>query len=143
MIAIAIEATRVTLIQILLNPASAASTASPDARPAAPAIQTGMTPLKSLYFFAPAGLAINLFFLVVLEGLPAIQAIPDLGAWTILSNASLTFALNLSAVMLIGVSAMVLSLSKIIKDILMVVGPVFLMGENVRRPFALSLHFRG
>ncbi|BGO91694.1 hypothetical protein NBRC10512_008142 [Rhodotorula toruloides] len=131
MVAIAIEATRVTLIQILLNPSSAATTASPDSRPPAPAIAAGMSPLKSLYFFAPAGLAINIFFLLVLEGLPAIRAIHKLGAWTILSNASLTFALNLSAVMLIGVSAMVLSLSKIIKDILMVVGPVLLMGENL------------
>lgn len=134
MVAIAIEATRVTLIQILLNPSSAATTASPDSRPPAPAIAAGMSPLKSLYFFAPAGLAINIFFLLVLEGLPAIRAIHKLGAWTILSNASLTFALNLSAVMLIGVSAMVLSLSKIIKDILMVVGPVLLMGENVGLP---------
>ncbi|GEM09880.1 triose phosphate/3-phosphoglycerate/phosphate translocator [Rhodotorula toruloides] len=131
MVAIVIEATRVTLIQMLLNPTSTSSTPSPNSRPPAPAIQSGMSPLKSLYFFAPAGLAINFFFLLVLEGMPAIRAIPALGAWTILSNASLTFALNLSAVMLIGVSAMVLSLSKIIKDILMVVGPVLLMGESL------------
>ncbi|BGP40397.1 hypothetical protein JCM10450v2_004380 [Rhodotorula kratochvilovae] len=129
MIAIAVEATRVTLIQILLSPSSA--TANPDAPPIAPAIATGMTPLKSLYFFAPTCLAINAFFLLVLEGLPALRDIPRLGAWTILSNSSMTLALNLSAVMLIGLSAMVLSLSKIVKDILMVILPVLLMGERL------------
>ncbi|GAA6047426.1 hypothetical protein JCM3770_001299 [Rhodotorula araucariae] len=130
MIAIAVEATRVTLIQILLSPSSATA-ANPDAPPVAPAIATGMSPLKSLYFFAPTCLAINAVFLVALEGLPALRQVPRLGAWTVLSNSSMTLALNLSAVMLIGLSAMVLSLSKIVKDILMVILPVLLMGERL------------
>jgi len=130
MCAIAVEATRVTLIQLLLSPSAASS--SPNAPPVAPAIATGMSPLKSLFFFAPTCLAFNLVALVVLEGMPALRAIPQLGAWTILSNSGLTLALNLSAVMLIGLSAMVLGLSKVVKDVLMVVLPVLLMGESVR-----------
>ncbi|GAA5893570.1 hypothetical protein JCM8208_000831 [Rhodotorula glutinis] len=133
MCAIAIEATRVTLIQILLSPTSSSSSSSdPNAAPpVAGALSTGMTPLKSLYFFAPTCLALNATFLFALEGLEALRAIPGLGAWTLLSNCALTLALNLSAVALIGLSAMVLSLSKIVKDILMVVLPVVLMGENL------------
>ncbi|TNY24720.1 hypothetical protein DMC30DRAFT_370727 [Rhodotorula diobovata] len=129
MCAIAVEATRVTLIQLLLSPSAASS--SPNAPPVAPAIATGMSPLKSLFFFAPTCLAFNLVALVVLEGMPALRAIPQLGAWTILSNSGLTLALNLSAVMLIGLSAMVLGLSKVVKDVLMVVLPVLLMGESL------------
>jgi len=135
MVAIAIEATRVTLIQILLSPPSPSSSggpSDPNAPTVAGAISTGMSPLKSLYFFAPTCLALNSAALVALEGLPALRAIPALGAFTILSNSGLTLLLNLSAVALIGISAMVLSLSKIVKDILMVALPVVLMGENVR-----------
>lgn len=134
MVAIAIEATRVTLIQILLSPPSPSlsSSSDPNAPTVAGAISTGMSPLKSLYFFAPTCLALNSAALVALEGLPALRAIPALGAVTILSNSGLTLLLNLSAVALIGISAMVLSLSKIVKDILMVALPVVLMGENVR-----------
>ncbi|GAA5833825.1 hypothetical protein JCM9279_001635 [Rhodotorula babjevae] len=131
MVAIAIEATRVTLIQILLSPPSPSSSSDPNAAHVAGAISTGMTPLKSLYFFAPTCLAINSAALVALEGLEALRAIPALGAVTLLSNCALTLALNLSAVALIGVSAMVLSLSKVVKDVLMVALPVVLMGENL------------
>ncbi|GJN90762.1 hypothetical protein Rhopal_003776-T1 [Rhodotorula paludigena] len=127
MVAIAVEATRVTLIQILLSPTSTA----PDGAPAAPAIATGMSPLKTLYFFAPACLAINAVFLVALEGWPALRAIPSIGLGTILSNAALTLLLNLSSTMLIGISAMVLSLAKIVKDVLLVVAPVLLLGESL------------
>ncbi|GAA5872212.1 hypothetical protein JCM3774_002297 [Rhodotorula dairenensis] len=136
MTAIAIEATRVTLIQILLTPPPTprlgedAAAAAPTA-PLAPALATGMSPLKSLYFFAPAGLAVNLVFLVLVEGLPALRAIPRLGVLQILGNASLTFALNLSSIMLIGISAMVIGLAKIFKDVLMVVLPVVLLGESL------------
>ncbi|POY70452.1 hypothetical protein BMF94_6520 [Rhodotorula taiwanensis] len=131
MTAIAIEATRVTLIQILLTPPAAPQPGEPAPAPLAPALATGMSPLKSLYFFAPAGLAVNLVFLVAVEGMPAVRAIPQLGLLTILGNASLTFALNLSSIMLIGISAMVMGLAKIFKDVLMVVLPVFFLGENL------------
>ncbi|GAA5947269.1 hypothetical protein JCM3775_003943, partial [Rhodotorula graminis] len=130
MVAIAIEATRVTLIQILLSPASSGPS-DPNAARVAGALSTGMSPLKSLYFFAPTCLALNATVLVLFEGSPALRAIPALGAWTIVTNSALTLALNFSAVMLISLSAMVLSLSKIVKDILMVALPVVLLGENL------------
>lgn len=117
------------LIQIVLRPSSVHAS-SPSRNPSPPALQGGMSPLKSLYFFAPAGLAVNTAFLLLLEGLPAIRAIPTVGVSTLLLNASLTFALNLSAVSLIGISAMVLTLSKIFKDTLMVIMPVIAMGEK-------------
>ncbi|CEQ39674.1 SPOSA6832_01213, partial [Sporobolomyces salmonicolor] len=124
MVAIAIEATRVTLIQLLLTSKSNSTNSS-----ASP-----MSPLKSLYYFAPICFLINTILLIALEGAPALGAIPNLGFWYLLGNASLTFLLNLSAVMLIGLSTMVLSLSKIVKDILMVVSPALLLGESPPRP---------
>ncbi|GAA6001572.1 hypothetical protein JCM10207_006730 [Rhodosporidiobolus poonsookiae] len=126
MVAIAIEATRVTLIQLLLSSNSSSSSSSK------PASTTGsMSPLKSLYFLAPVCLCINAVFLVLLEGRPALEAIPALGWWTILSNSCLTLGLNLSAVILIGLSAMLLSLSKVVKDVLLVVSPALLLGESL------------
>ncbi|SCZ88305.1 BZ3500_MvSof-1268-A1-R1_Chr2-1g04322 [Microbotryum saponariae] len=112
MTAIAIEATRVTLIQILL--------AGKD-----------MSPLKSLYLFAPICLAINVSLILPVEGFTALAAIPKLGFWVIFSNASLTMALNLSAIYLIGISSMVLSLSKVVKDVIMVGGSALLLGDNL------------
>ncbi|GAA5887221.1 hypothetical protein JCM5296_004567 [Sporobolomyces johnsonii] len=128
MVAIAIEATRVTLIQLLLTSKSTSTNSS-----ASP-----MSPLKSLYYFAPICFLINTLLLLVLEGAPALAAIPNLGFWYLLGNASLTFGLNLSAVMLIGLSTMVLSLSKIVKDILMVVSPALLLGESLTPPQILG-----
>lgn len=132
MTAIVVEATRVTLIQIILAPPPP-PTKGGEAAPAplAPALATGMSPLKSLYFFAPAGLAVNLIFLVAIEGFPALRALPRLGVFQILGNASLTFALNLSSIMLIGISAMVIGFAKIFKDVLMVILPVVLLGESL------------
>ncbi|GAA6028302.1 hypothetical protein JCM8097_006965 [Rhodosporidiobolus ruineniae] len=127
MIAIAVEATRVTLIQLLLSSGNAASSSSTKPRTSS----LSMSPLKSLYFLAPVCLAINAVFLLILEGRPALLAVPKLGMVTILSNASLTFGLNLSAVMLIGLSAMVLSLSKVVKDVLLVISPALLLGESL------------
>lgn len=82
MVAIAIEATRVTLIQILLQGSS-------------------MSPLLSLYYFAPICLSLNAAMIIPIEGWAAIRAVPALGFFTILSNCTLTFLLNLSAVYLI------------------------------------------
>lgn len=137
MVAIAIEATRVTLIQLLLTPTSSSSSNSsspPSSTPkpySNPSATTSMSPLKSLYFFAPICLVLNLFLLFPLEGISPILEIPRLGWSLVITNASLTFGLNLSAVMLIGLSSMVLSLSKVVKDVLMVVAPALLLGESV------------
>ncbi|GAA5888510.1 hypothetical protein JCM16303_002199 [Sporobolomyces ruberrimus] len=136
MVAIAIEATRVTLIQLLLTPTSSSSNSSspPSSSPkpySNPSATTSMSPLKSLYFFAPICLVLNLFLLFPLEGISPILEIPRLGWSLVVTNASLTFGLNLSAVMLIGLSSMVLSLSKVVKDVLMVVAPALLLGESL------------
>ncbi|GAA5910544.1 hypothetical protein JCM6882_008551 [Rhodosporidiobolus microsporus] len=135
MVAIAVEATRVTLIQLLLSSSSSSSTTSsssdPSSKPPKPKSSLSMSPLKSLYFLAPVCLALNFSFLLLLEGAPALRAIPRLGLWTVLLNCSLTFGLNLSAVMLIGLSAMVLSLSKVVKDVLLVISPALLLGESL------------
>lgn len=110
--AIVVEATRVTLIQILL-------------------VDKEMSPLKTLYYFAPICLSINFSLILPIEGLSPFRALPSLGVFTILSNGLLTFGLNLSTVYLIGLSTMVLSLSKVLKDILLVVGSCLVYGENV------------
>lgn len=104
--AIFVEATRVTLIQILLG-------------------GKDMSPLKTLYFFAPVHissrpdtsffetdtmefvqicLAANAVLVLPVEGFEAIWALKTLGPLVLLSNASLTFLLNLSTVYLIGLS---------------------------------------
>ncbi|KAL8293618.1 hypothetical protein RQP46_000319 [Phenoliferia psychrophenolica] len=110
--AIAVEATRVTLIQLLL--------AGKD-----------MSPLKTLYYFAPICLLMNAVLVIPFEGLAALRAIPSLGVFTILGNCLLTFLLNLSAVYLIGLSSMVLSLSKVVKDIMLVGGSTIFLGERL------------
>ncbi|GAA5986172.1 hypothetical protein JCM5350_006527 [Sporobolomyces pararoseus] len=134
MVAIAIEATRVTLIQLLLTPSSSSSSSpssSSSSKSAPTSSSSPMSPLKSLYFFAPICLLLNLCLMIPLEGLTPLYRIPELGLGLVLVNASLTFGLNLSAVMLIGLSSMVLSLSKVVKDVLMVVAPALLLGESL------------
>ena len=79
--------------------------------------------------------------MIPLEGLTPLYRIPELGLGLVLVNASLTFGLNLSAVMLIGLSSMVLSLSKVVKDVLMVVAPALLLGESVSNLFAIPYDF--
>ncbi|KAM0752765.1 TPT-domain-containing protein [Meredithblackwellia eburnea MCA 4105] len=110
--AIAVEATRVTLIQLLLS-------------------GKDMSPLKTLYFFAPVCLAFNASLIIPFEGFDALKAIPKLGFGTIVFNCGLTFLLNISAVYLIGISSMVLSLTKVIKDILLVAGSTIFLGERL------------
>ncbi|KAK4054573.1 hypothetical protein OIV83_001067 [Microbotryomycetes sp. JL201] len=136
--AIAIEATRVTLIQILLQSGG------------------GMSPLKTLYctsktivlgsaktilpilrfvlispdpVFAPVCFCVNAALIIPFEGFAALTAIPRLGLFTILSNCTLTFLLNLSGVYLISLSSMVLSLTKVVKDILLVAGSALILGD--------------
>lgn len=43
----------------------------------------------------------------------------------------MTFALNVAATYLIGISSMVLSLSKVVKDICLVAGSAVLLGERL------------
>jgi hypothetical protein len=73
----------------------------------------------------------NASLIIPFEGLEAVYAIPRLGFSTILFNCTLTFLLNLSAVYLISLSSMVLSLSKVAKDILLVAGSSLLYGASL------------
>ncbi|KAG0149817.1 hypothetical protein CROQUDRAFT_668940 [Cronartium quercuum f. sp. fusiforme G11] len=109
-VAIVVEANRVVLIQMLLG--------------------TGLSPMTSLYFFAPVCLIINASLILPLEGLEAIRSIPKLGIWVIFSNASLTFLLNISAVYLIQLSSLILSLSKVVKDLILIFGSTFIIGNH-------------
>lgn len=131
--AIVVEATRITLIQILLQG------------------EKGMNPLKTLYYFAPICFLINASLILPIEGMVAITSIPRLGFGTLFINCCLTFALNLSAVYLLAVSTMVLSLAKVVyvlsrlsptidigltisldrKDIILVVGSALVLGDEI------------
>ncbi len=157
LVAVAVEATRVTLIQILL----AGKDMSPLKR-----YRSSLKPvhitlglieswwLGSLYYFAPICLAINAVLILPIEGFAALEAIPKLGLFTILTNCTLTLLLNLSgehrfavlpstpaeltwldsvfaAVYLIAISSMVLSLSKVVKDVLLVAGSSLLLGDKL------------
>jgi hypothetical protein len=90
-----------------------------------------MLTVLRLPVFAPICLGLNAALILPVEGFAALRAIPALGLFTILSNCTLTFLLNLSSVYLIGLSSMVLSLSKVVKDILLVGGSALLLGDQL------------
>ena len=113
--AIAIEATRLALIQTLLQ-------------------GSNFTPLTSLYSFAPVCFATLALLVVPVEGLDALRALPRIGL-QLIPNAALTFLLSasygpvhsdgpdLSAIYLVAISSLVLSLSKVAKGTLRRDGP--------------------
>lgn len=111
-LAIAIEATRLSLIQTLLH-------------------GLGMTPIASLYAFAPVCLVTLACLLLPVEGLAPIYALPSLGIHIILLNTSMTFLLNLASIELINLSSLVLSLAKVVKDVLLILGGALLLGEAI------------
>ena len=75
-----------------------------------------MDPLVSLYYFAPVCAAINICILPFTEGLAPIYNLHLVGAPILLSNALLSFALNVSAVFLVGAgSGLVLTLAGVLK----------------------------
>ncbi|GAA97915.1 uncharacterized protein L969DRAFT_96293 [Mixia osmundae IAM 14324] len=112
-IAILVESCRLVLIQILLQ-------------------GLGMSPLVSLYYTAPVVLASNSVLLVIFEGLTPFYKLYSIGYGLLFLNASLTFALNLASVWLIGkASGLVLTLSGVIKDILLVVGSWLVLGSTI------------
>lgn len=102
-LAILVEATRLALTQTLLH-------------------GLGFGPLESIHATSPICLVALLGALFPLEGLTPLHTFPSLGMFTIVSNLCLAFALNVSAVYLIDLSSLVLSLSKVVKDILIIVG---------------------
>jgi len=113
LLAILIESCRLVLIQILMQ-------------------GMNMNPLVSLYYFAPVCLACNAILLLPIEGFAPFHKALELGVGTLLFNCALTFALNLSSVWLIGkASGLVLTLSGVVKDVLLIVGSFLVLGSLI------------
>lgn len=113
---IVFEAIRLTMVQRLLSGAD-----------------FKMDPLVSLYYYAPACAAINGFVLLFTE-LPVLTMadIYRVGGLTLFANALVAFLLNVSVVFLIGkTSSLVLTLSGVLKDILLVFASMFLFKDPV------------
>lgn len=111
--AVAFEASRLVMIQILLH-------------------NLKMDPLVSLHYYAPVCAAINLVFLPFTEGLAPFRELGKIGAVVMISNASVAFFLNVAAVFLVGVaSGLVLTLAGVFKDILLITGSVLIFGSII------------
>ncbi|QDS71748.1 hypothetical protein FKW77_008999 [Venturia effusa] len=124
------EATRLAMVERLLSSA-----------------EFKMDPLVSLYYFAPACAVMNGIMFMILE-LPRISAdkILDLGLITLVLNASVAFCLNIAVVFLIGkTSSLVLTLSGVLKDILLVVASmvIFLDPVSGLQAFGYSIALGG
>ncbi|KAI9882891.1 MAG: hypothetical protein M1823_005363 [Watsoniomyces obsoletus] len=92
-----------------------------------------MDPLVSLYYFAPVCAVMNAAVSLIFE-VPKIQMddIWRVGAFTLLANAMIAFALNVSVVFLIGkTSSLVLTLCGVLKDILLVAASMMIWGTPV------------
>ncbi|QKX54341.1 uncharacterized protein TRUGW13939_01427, partial [Talaromyces rugulosus] len=92
-----------------------------------------MDPLVSLYYFAPACMAMNIAAALVVEIPKMTMAdVYQIGFGTLLANASVAFALNVAVVFLIGkTSALVMTLSGVLKDILLVVASLIIFRDPV------------
>ena len=92
-----------------------------------------MDPLVSLYYFAPVCATMNFIIWIFME-MPkmTMDDVTNLGSFVLLSNASVAFALNVAVVCLIGrTSSLVLTLSGVVKDILLVVASMVLFLDPV------------
>ncbi|KAL8744626.1 MAG: hypothetical protein Q9190_003154 [Brigantiaea leucoxantha] len=92
-----------------------------------------MDPLVSLYYFAPVCAIMNFVVAAVVE-IPRIkmEEIYHVGLLTLLANACVAFALNVSVVFLIGrTSSLVLTLCGVLKDILLVFASIAIWGTPV------------
>ncbi|KAJ8106490.1 hypothetical protein OPT61_g9502 [Boeremia exigua] len=92
-----------------------------------------MDPLVSLYYYAPACAVMNTLVLIFTE-LPTLTMsdINRVGGLTLFANAGVAFLLNVSVVFLIGkTSSLVLTLSGVLKDILLVLASMFLFRDPV------------
>jgi len=112
-LAVAFEASRLVMIQILLHGMK-------------------MDPLVSLYYYAPVCAVINLAILPFTEGWAPFEEIWEVGPTILLTNASVAFLLNIAAVFLIGAgSGLVLTLAGVFKDILLITGSVIIFGSQI------------
>ncbi|CAJ2513237.1 Uu.00g013560.m01.CDS01 [Anthostomella pinea] len=92
-----------------------------------------MDPLVSVYYYAPACALINGFFTLFVE-IPRMTMadIFAVGVATLIANAFVAFLLNVSVVLLIGkTNAVVLTMSGVLKDILLVVASMAIFGDPV------------
>ncbi|KAI9692800.1 MAG: hypothetical protein M1820_009348 [Bogoriella megaspora] len=106
-----------------------------------------MDPLVSLYYFAPACAIMNGVVCLFME-IPklSMQDIWNVGAFTLLANAIIAFLLNISVVFLIGkTSSLVLTLSGVLKDILLVISSMVIFGDPVSplQAFGYSIALAG
>ncbi|KAK0474200.1 TPT-domain-containing protein [Armillaria novae-zelandiae] len=111
--AVAFEASRLVMIQILLHGLK-------------------MDPLVSLHYYAPVCALINLVAIPFTEGLEPFYELARIGPFILLSNALIAFLLNVAAVFLVGVgSGLILTLAGVFKDILLITGSVLIFGSTV------------
>nr|POE93407.1 putative sugar phosphate/phosphate translocator [Quercus suber] len=92
-----------------------------------------MDPLVSLYYFAPVCAVMNGAIALFWE-VPSMSLgdFDNVGYLTLLANAMCAFALNVSVVFLIGkTSSLVMTLSGVLKDILLVAASMFIFGDPV------------
>ncbi|USW55917.1 Putative sugar phosphate transporter domain-containing protein [Septoria linicola] len=110
------EATRLVMVQRLLSSA-----------------EFKMDPLVSLYYFAPACAVMNgLTALVVEVPRLTLADVEKVGYLTLVINAMIAFLLNVSVVFLIGkTSSLVMTLSGVLKDILLVVASIMIFRDPV------------
>ncbi|KAJ0120432.1 hypothetical protein J7T55_015159 [Diaporthe amygdali] len=92
-----------------------------------------MDPLVSLYYYAPACAVINGVVTLFVEAPRMTMGdIYGVGIFTLLANAFVAFLLNVSVVFLIGkTSAVVLTMSGILKDILLVIASLVIFQDPV------------
>ncbi|KAL5385489.1 hypothetical protein PMIN06_009853 [Paraphaeosphaeria minitans] len=92
-----------------------------------------MDPLVSLYYYAPACAVMNGIICLFTE-LPVLTMddINRVGGFTLFVNAAIAFMLNVSVVFLVGkTSSLVLTLSGVLKDILLVFASIMLFRDPV------------
>lgn len=113
---IAFEATRLVMVQRLLSGS-----------------EFKMDPLVSLYYFAPICAVFNGVICIFVEG-PRLSfaAVQEVGYLSLLLNAATALCLNIAVVFLIGkTSSLVLTLSGVLKDILLVGASIAIWGTHV------------
>ncbi|KAF7190727.1 putative sugar phosphate/phosphate translocator [Pseudocercospora fuligena] len=113
---IVFEATRLVMVQRLLSSA-----------------EFKMDPLVSLYYFAPACAIMNGLVAMIFE-VPkmTLKDIENVGYFILLVNAMIAFLLNVSVVFLIGkTSSLVMTLSGVLKDILLVGASMLIFRDPV------------
>ncbi|KAI2628409.1 triose-phosphate transporter family-domain-containing protein [Xylaria nigripes] len=106
-----------------------------------------MDPLVSVYYYAPACAVINGFFTLLIEAPRMTMGdILNVGLITLIANAFVAFLLNVSVVLLIGkTNAVVLTMSGVLKDILLVVASMVIFGDPVtlQQYFGYSIALAG